>query len=83
MARAFPFLIAFFAISSFRAVFQFRAELASNWIFRITEARWAETARAVTRKRVLASGLASALLLLIPAEIAVWGGWGAPLHTAF
>jgi hypothetical protein len=82
-ARAVPFLIAFFVISSFRAVFQFPAELAANWLFRITESRWAEISRDVTRKRVLVSGLAPALLLLLPMEIAVWGGWRVPLHTIF
>ena len=82
-ARAFPFLIAFFAISGFRAVFQFPAELGANWLFRITETRWAEISRSVIRKRVLVSGLAPALLLLLPAEIAVWGGWRVPLHTVF
>jgi hypothetical protein len=82
-ARAFPFLIAFFVISGFRAVFQFPAELASNWLFRITEVRWAEIARVVTRKRVLISGLLPVLLLLAPAELAIWGGWRAPLHAVF
>ena len=81
--RAFPFLIAFFVISGFRAVFQFPAELASNWLFRITETRWAEISRSVTRKRVLISGLAPVLLLLLPTEIAVWRGWRVPLHTVF
>jgi hypothetical protein len=82
-ARAFPFLLAFFAISGFRAVFQFPAELASNWLFRITEMRWAEISRSVTRKRVLVSGLLPVLLLLLPAEIIVWGGWRVPLHSVF
>lgn len=82
-ARAVPFLVAFFAISGFRAVFQFPAELPANWLFRITESRWAEIARRVTRKRVLISGLAPVLLLLAPAEFAVWGGWRVPLHVAF
>ena len=82
-ARAFPFLIAFFVISAYRAVFQFPAELGANWLFRITETRWAEISRSVTRKRVLVSGLAPVLLLLLPAEIAVWGGWRVPLHTVF
>jgi hypothetical protein len=82
-ARAFPFLLAFFVISGFRAVFQFPAELASNWLFRITEAGWAEISRGVTRKRVLVSGLLPVLILLLPAEIAVWGGWRVPLHTLF
>lgn len=82
-ARAFPFLIAFFAISGFRAVFQFPAEFGANWLFRITETRWAEISRSVTRKRVLVSGLAPVLLVLLPAEIAVWGGWRVPLHTVF
>lgn len=82
-ARAVPFLVAFFAISGFRAVFQFPAELPANWLFRITESRWAEMARAVTRKRVLISGLAPVVLLLIPAELAVWGGWRVPLDAVF
>ncbi len=81
--RALPFLIAFFVISGFRAVFQFPSELASNWLFRITEARWAETSRGVTRKRVLVSGLVPALLLLLPVETLVWGGWRVPLHSVF
>ena len=55
-------------ISGFRAVFQFPAELAANWIVRITESRWAEIARSATRKRVLISGLAPVLLLLAPAS---------------
>jgi hypothetical protein len=82
-ARAFPFLIAFFVVSGFRAVFQFPAELASNWLFRLTEMRWAETARGVARKRVLISGLAPVLLLMLPAEVAICGGWRAPLHNLF
>ena len=82
-ARAVPFLIAFFVISGCRAVFQFPAELAANWLFRVTEGRWAEIARSVTRKRVLISGLVPVLLLLLPLEIAVWGGWRVPLHAVF
>jgi hypothetical protein len=82
-ARAFPFLIAFFVVSGFRAVFQFPAELAANWLFRLTEMRWAETARGVARKRVSISGLAPVLLLMLPAEVAIWRGWRAPLHTLF
>jgi hypothetical protein len=81
-ARAFPFLVAFFVISGFRAVFQFPAELPSNWLYRITEMRWAETARSAARKRVLVSGLVPVLILLLPAKIAVWRGWSVPLHTA-
>ena len=82
-ARAFPFLIAFFVISGFRAGFQFPAELASNWLFRITETGWAEISRSVTRKRVLVSGLLPVLLLLLPGEIVVWRDWRVPLHTLF
>lgn len=82
-ARAFPLLIAFFVISGFRAVFQFPAELTSNWLFRITELRWAEIARSVTRKRVLVSGLLPVLLLLAPAEMAVWRDWRVPFHIVF
>jgi hypothetical protein len=82
-ARAFPFLIAFFVVSGFRAVYQFPAELASNWIFRITETGWAEISRTVTRKRVLVSGIAPAMLLLGPAALVVWGPGLALLHLAF
>jgi hypothetical protein len=81
--RAFPFLMAFFAISGFRAVFQFPAELGANWLFRITEAGWTEISRVVTRKRVLVSGLAPVLLVVFPFEMAAWGAWPAPLHTFF
>ncbi len=55
-ARAPPFLIAFFVISGLQARFSIPAELASNWRFRITEVRWAEISRSVTRERVLLSG---------------------------
>jgi hypothetical protein len=81
--RSFPFLIAFFVISGFRAVFQFPAELAANWLFRITEARWTETSRSATRKRVLVSGLAPTLLVALPFEMAVWEWRSVLLHGAF
>jgi hypothetical protein len=81
--RSFPFLIAFFIVSGFRAAFQFPAELASNWLFRITESRWGETSRSATRKRALMSGLAPALLLLLPLEIWSWGWQSGLLHIVF
>jgi hypothetical protein len=81
--RSVPFLIAFFVISGFRAVFQFPAELPANWLFRITESRWAEISRSVTRKRVLVSGLVPLLLLLLPLEIAFLGSWRVALYTLF
>ena len=81
--RAFPFFIAFFVISGFRAVFQFPSELSSNWLFRLTEDHWAETARNATRKRVLASGLAPALALLVGIQIVAWGGWRIGWHATF
>ncbi len=62
-ARAFPFLIEFFVISG--PVFQFPAELASNWLFRITEVRWAEISRSVTRKQVLLSGCCPGAVLRV------------------
>ncbi len=71
--RSFPFLIAFFVVSGFRAALQFPAELASNWVFRITESAWAEVSRSATRKRVLAGGLVPALLLILPFEFGYWG----------
>ena len=71
-ARSVAFVLAFFAISGFRAVFQFPAELASNWIFRMTEARWTEVSRSATRKLVLAVSLVPLLLLSLPLEIAEW-----------
>ena len=81
--RSLPFLIAFFVISGFRAAFQFPAELASNWIFRITEAEWGETSRSATRKRVLVSGLVPALLVLAPVEVWGWGWLPGLLHIVF
>ena len=70
-------------ISGFRAGFQFPAELASNWIFRLTESGWAETARSATRKQALLGGLVPALLLILPCEIAVWGWGPGALHILF
>ncbi len=81
--RSVPFLIVFFVVSGFRAAFQFPAELASNWLFRITEANWGETSRSATRKRVLISGVVPALLLLLPLEIWGWGWQAGLLHSAF
>ncbi len=80
--RGFPLLVVFFVVSGFRAAFQFPAELASNWLFRITEERWAEKSRRACRKRVLASGLLPALLLFLPLEMWRWGGTGL-FHIAF
>ncbi len=81
--RSLPLLIAFFVVSGFRAAFQFPAELSSNWLFRITEDRWAETSRRATRIRVLASGLIPALVLFLPFEMAHWGLVAGAYHAAF
>jgi hypothetical protein len=81
--RSFPFLIAFFVISGLRAALQFPAELASNWVFRLTESSWAEVARSATRKRVLVGGLLPVLLLILPFEIAVWGWQQGAMHFLF
>jgi hypothetical protein len=78
-ARSVAFVLGFFAISGFRAVFQFPAELPSNWIFRMTEARWTEVSRGATRKLVLAVSLVPLMLLALPLEIAVWN-WPAVLE---
>lgn len=82
-SRAFPFLVAFFVISGFRAMVQFPAELSANWMFRITEACWTETARSATRKLILATGMLPMLLLLLPLELILWGWPLALLHGAF
>ncbi len=80
--RSVAFVLGFFAISGFRAAFQFPSELASNWIFRITEARWTEVSRNATRKLVLAIGLLPLLIFSLTLEIAVWD-WPAVLeHSA-
>jgi hypothetical protein len=78
-ARSVAFVLGFFAISGFRAVFQFPAELASNWIFRMTEARWTEVSRNATRKLVLAVSLVPLLLLALPLELAA-SNWPALLE---
>jgi hypothetical protein len=79
-ARSVAFVLGFFAISGFRAVFQFPAELASNWIFRMTEARWTEVSRRATRKLVLSVSLVPLLLVALPLEIAAFkiGSWDWP-----
>jgi hypothetical protein len=80
--RAFPFLMTFFAVSGFRAAFQFPAELASNWAFQIAEAGWGSAARYATRVRVLLSGLAPVVIFFTPFEIAHWGVRLGLLHVA-
>jgi hypothetical protein len=79
-ARSVAFVLGFFVISGFRAVFQFPAELASNWLFRITEARWTEVSRSATRKLVLAVSLVPLLLVALPLEITAFkiGSWNWP-----
>ncbi len=72
-ARSAAFVLGFFVISGFRGLFQFPAELASNWLFRITEARWSEVSRSATRKLVLAVSLVPLLICALPLEIATWG----------
>jgi hypothetical protein len=80
--RSVAFVLGFFVLSGFRAAFQFPAELAANWLFRITEARWTEVSRNATRKLVLAIGLIPLLLFSLPLEIAVWN-WPTVLeHSA-
>jgi hypothetical protein len=80
-ARAVAFVMGFFVISGFRAVFQFPAELASNWLFRMTEARWTEVSRSATRKLVLAISLVPLLLFALPLEIASWGWFTVLEHS--
>jgi hypothetical protein len=81
--RSLPFLITFFVISGLRAALQFPAELASNWVFRLTESSWSELSRRATRNRVLMGGLAPVLVLIFPFELAVWGWSLGPLHLLF
>ena len=71
--RSLPFLLGFFALSGFRGIFQFPAELNANWLFRITEFRWTEKARIASRKRVLVSGLMPVSLLCLAFELALRG----------
>jgi hypothetical protein len=71
--RSFPFLIGFFVVSGFRANFGFPAELSANWLFRITQGHWSETARSAARKRMFISGLLPAMLLFAPIEVSHWG----------
>lgn len=80
--RAFPFLIAFFVISGFRAVCQFPADLHANWIFRLAEAKWTEVARSAIRKLANA-GLVATLIIVVPVEFLVWDWRQVMLHGAF
>lgn len=82
-ARAFPFLVIFFAVSGFRTVFQFPADLACNWQLQIAESRWAETARRAARKAVLLYGIMPLLIVFLPFEIAGLGAAAGLLHFTF
>ena len=68
--RSVAFVLGFFVVSGFRAAFQFPAELASNWIFRLREAHWTEVSRSATRKLVLAIALVPLVIVALPVEIA-------------
>jgi hypothetical protein len=81
--RSFPLLVTFFVISGFRAAFQFPAELPANWLFRMAEAGWGAASRRAARKRVIASGLAPALLLFLPVEVVAWGWKTGLFHSVF
>jgi hypothetical protein len=81
--RAFPFLIAFFVISGFRAVCQFPAELPANWIFRLAEANWTEAARRAIRKHAVVGGLLPTLVIVLPLELIMWDWPHVLLHGAF
>jgi hypothetical protein len=81
--RAFPFVIVFFSISGFRAICQFPAELAANWLFRLTEAEWSEVARRAIRTHALIAGLLPTLAMWSLLELAL-GEWRyVALHAAF
>ena len=80
--RSVAFVLGFFLISGFRGVFQFPAELSSNWLFRITEARWMEVSRNATRKLVLAVALVPLLIFSLPVEILNWGWLTVLEHSA-
>jgi hypothetical protein len=81
--RAFPFSIAFFVISGFRAVSQFPAELPANWLFRLAEAYWPEAARRAVRKQALVCGLVPALVATLPVEFVICDWRDVVLHGAF
>lgn len=81
--RAFPFLLVFFAVSGFRTVFQFPADLACNWQLQIAESRWAETARCAARKTVLLYGILPLLVVFLPFEISSVGPATGLLHFVF
>lgn len=80
---AFPFLLAFFAVSGFRTVFQFPADLACNWQLQIAESNWAETARRAARKAVLLYGIVPLLVMCLVFEIFRMGIPTAVLHFVF
>lgn len=71
-ARSAAFVLGFFLISGFRAVFQFPAELGANWVFRLAEAKWSELARSATRKAALAVSLIALLAMVLPLELEAW-----------
>lgn len=82
-ARSLPFSIAFFLISGFRTVFQFPADLHCNWLMQLTESRWSETARLVTRKIVLVCCLIPVLAVIWPFEIYAAGPARGSFHVLF
>lgn len=72
-ARAWPMLVLFFVVSGFRTAFQFPAEPACNWLFRICDTGWERAAARATRKAVLAMGILPAVTAFLPFEVWYWG----------
>jgi hypothetical protein len=64
-------------------VFQFPADLGSNWLLQLTESRWAETARRAARKTALVSGLLPVILAIFPFEILAAGWAKGLMHILF
>ena len=81
--RAFPLILAFFTVSGFRAAFQVPVQYQANWLFRITEAGWAQKSRDACRKMVLVAGLMPVLIIFALIGILTFGWQVAVFHFLF
>ncbi|MFB3827636.1 MAG: hypothetical protein ACE15B_12765 [Bryobacteraceae bacterium] len=80
---AVPLVLAFFTLSGMRVVYAVPAEVAANWIFRVSEpARCAECLEGA-RKFLLLCGAGPVLLLTLPPCWVLWGWRTGLVHTVF
>jgi hypothetical protein len=78
-----PLVLTFFTLVGMRVVFAFPAQLAANWIFRLTEQNEKQPYLAGVHKAMLLLGVTPILMVTAPLSIWSWGWHRAGIHLIF